>query len=1008
VSGISGQNVFFAFKYRSEDNERAWWVDEVMIKGDFTGETTAPVWKTEYPKLDDIQETQLDVVVNIDEAGMAYFKVQEDGDPAPSIEDVMDADSIEIMYGGQDYSTTVTGLTTGITYDVYFIARDALGNVQSATVMVSGTTLQRTLDMTYPVGGETFYVGDTVTMTWTSENIDSLRIYVDAFEGEGWHPLSDDESKIGADLGQFDIPVPLSAGVDSVKLLLADADDFALNDSCGAFYLIDTIGPMIYMTVPEDSTGHVSIIPELLVWFNEDVSVGTGNISIYEHDGSLVEAIDVTGDQVEIGEDDGYMVSIQASVRLANETLHYVLMDEGTFVDFKGNAFDGISYDTIWRFTTIPADIYFSEYIEGNYGNNKALEIYNPTGSDVDLSDFQIWRATNGEPWDEASDYQLGGILKADSVFVICHADAIEEIKARSDSIGGDLNGTCYFNGDDAMGIFKEVEGNWVLMDAIGKATGIDPGDGWDVAGVTEATKDHTLIRKDFIVTGNPDWESSAGTGGYDSEWRVHEAMYYENLGLVSPPSSTVAEIDSFYLAEQTGPGVLDSAAATIDVEVIKGTDLGALVPEIYISEKAKVDPPSGEPADFSGGAVVFTVTAEDRTTTRDWSVTVTEALTLSSEKKILTFVLDDESKAAVIDTNAFTVTAEVKYGTALTALAPTITVSAGATISPASEVAQDFSSGAVTYTVTAQDESTQDWAVTVSEVTPVEVANLGALRASTADNTTLYKVTGEVVVTGFMDYRGRKYLQDATGAIEIDDYVLQAVTTTYAIGDGITGLMGTLENYYDWLEIHPIVDPGAPSSTGNTITPKKVSIDDFNTNFDDHEAQLIRIDTIGFGATGTFGNGDEMNVGWQGDSTILKVNFFDTDLTGTAIPEYANVIGIAYWHYGEAKIVPRFAADVIEIEIIPENVEDISSADNIRVYPNPGSGLFTLELSSGKLSDLDVEVYSLNGKMVYRNAFRSVMEIHEQIDLRDAARGMYIMRVRNADSVSIHKILIQ
>jgi len=52
--------------------------------------------------------------------------------------------------------------------------------------------------------------------------------------------------------------------------------------------------------------------------------------------------------------------------------------------------------------------------------------------------------------------------------------------------------------------------------------------------------------------------------------------------------------------------------------------------------------------------------------------------------------------------------------GTDVTNLTPTITVSQYATISPASGVAQDFTNP-VTYTVTAQDNSTKSWTVTVT-----------------------------------------------------------------------------------------------------------------------------------------------------------------------------------------------------------------------------------------------------------------------------------------------------
>ena len=46
------------------------------------------------------------------------------------------------------------------------------------------------------------------------------------------------------------------------------------------------------------------------------------------------------------------------------------------------------------------------------------------------------------------------------------------------------------------------------------------------VAGVNNGTKDHTLIRKIDIVSGNfGDWDSSAGTNIDDSEWIVLEQM---------------------------------------------------------------------------------------------------------------------------------------------------------------------------------------------------------------------------------------------------------------------------------------------------------------------------------------------------------------------------------------------------------------------------------------------------------------------------------------------------
>ena len=84
-----------------------------------------------------------------------------------------------------------------------------------------------------------------------------------------------------------------------------------------------------------------------------------------------------------------------------------------------------------------------------------------------------------------------------------------------------------------------------------------------------------------------------------------------------------------------------------------------------------------------------------------------------SSAKALSSFTFGSLSPAVAGSISGNTITATVPFGTALTALAPTIVVSEKATVSPASGVAKDFSN-AVTYTVTAEDGSTQVYTVNV------------------------------------------------------------------------------------------------------------------------------------------------------------------------------------------------------------------------------------------------------------------------------------------------------
>ncbi len=87
----------------------------------------------------------------------------------------------------------------------------------------------------------------------------------------------------------------------------------------------------------------------------------------------------------------------------------------------------------------------------------------------------------------------------------------------------------------------------------------------------------------------------------------------------------------------------------------------------------------------------------------------------LSSQKQITSFSFDKLSPklTSVIDETAKTITSIASFGTNVTALVPTIKISEKATVSPASGIAQNFTSP-VKYTVTAEDGTTQEYTVTV------------------------------------------------------------------------------------------------------------------------------------------------------------------------------------------------------------------------------------------------------------------------------------------------------
>ena len=166
------------------------------------------------------------------------------------------------------------------------------------------------------------------------------------------------------------------------------------------------------------------------------------------------------------------------------------------------------------------SDLLFSEYGEGS-SNNKWLEVYNGTGSAVDLTPYSVKLGANGNAW--TTTLALTGTLADGDVFVIANSAANATILAAADV----TSTVTFYNGDDALGLFKDN----VLIDVFGTYLS-DPGTSWPVAGITGATVDHTLIRKEAICSPTTDWALSAGTDLNNSQWVVNVNNYVTNIGM--------------------------------------------------------------------------------------------------------------------------------------------------------------------------------------------------------------------------------------------------------------------------------------------------------------------------------------------------------------------------------------------------------------------------------------------------------------------------------------------
>ena len=192
-------------------------------------------------------------------------------------------------------------------------------------------------------------------------------------------------------------------------------------------------------------------------------------------------------------------------------------------------------------------------------------------------------------------------------------------------------------------------------------------------------------------------FDTSGGRNTYGGNWNGTN----NNQAL---PSSSIAEITSFAIGSNVGI----ISGNSISVTMPYGTSMTSLTPLIVYSGKS-INPVSGVTQNFSS-PLSYIVTAMDGST-QSYAVTVTVA---SVSSKDITYFSINGVVGTITGTN---ISVTLPSGTDVASLIPTISIT-GISVNPASGDAQNFSSP-VTYTVTAGDNTTEDYLATVNVTAP-------------------------------------------------------------------------------------------------------------------------------------------------------------------------------------------------------------------------------------------------------------------------------------------------
>ncbi len=167
------------------------------------------------------------------------------------------------------------------------------------------------------------------------------------------------------------------------------------------------------------------------------------------------------------------------------------------------------------------SELFISEYLEGS-GNNKGIEIYNPTEEVINLGSYWLSRLSNGNTTIENGDgysTQLEGFIQPYGTHLIVNGQTEDltlpnggtspasdpSLRAMAQQMDGGYPAPTYMNGNDAIALFKDPVGNgdvadFVLIDLFGIIGGGMTSDDVGWASITEQWIYRNIFEDDEIV----------------------------------------------------------------------------------------------------------------------------------------------------------------------------------------------------------------------------------------------------------------------------------------------------------------------------------------------------------------------------------------------------------------------------------------------------------------------------------------------------------------------------
>ncbi len=163
-------------------------------------------------------------------------------------------------------------------------------------------------------------------------------------------------------------------------------------------------------------------------------------------------------------------------------------------------------------------------------------------------------------------------------------------------------------------------------------------------------------------------------------------------------------------------------------------------------------------------------------------------------------------------------------------------------------------------------------------------------------------------------------------------------------------------------------------------------------------KAELISLDTLVRIITGSLAYDDII----AGDNSISKtymIRISEECPVNTEVPILVNISS-----YDNICWSDTFSILIQE----PSKIEEIRDPIT-RIYPNPADNILTIAISNTAKLGIEIEILDITGTLIYQKEFApSGAHFAEQIDLSGYAKGIYLVKIKQANTIYIGKVVVR